>query len=168
MGRLVADGVCVAIKYAVTRANPSHDAYLEGLLKRVPHERVISGMGERPAVVHLREWKLAGFTTGSGCIAPRMSRAILDACRDGKFQDAETLRDRFLPLEDLRDAWNPAKVLHHAVELAGVASTGPVPPFLSLLASGQVEQTAPLARALAETNAAFQSRENQAAATSQT
>ena len=158
VGRLVADDICVAIKYAITRANPSHDTYLEGLLKRVARERVVSGMGERPALVHMRKWELAGFTTGSGCIAPSLSQAIFDACGTGDFTRAETLRSGFLPLEDLRDAWNPAKVLHHAVELAEVAATGPVPPFLSSLTSAQIEQTATVARALAEANAAFQAR----------
>lgn len=153
--RLVGDGLCVAIKYAVVRANPAEDAYLEGLLKRVDRDKVISGMGERPAVVHLREWKLPGFTTGSGCLAPRLSQAIFRACRRGDFMMAEELRARFLPLEDLRDAWNPAKVLHHAMELAGIAATGAVPPFLSRLSPTQLEQLAPVARALAEADRQF-------------
>ena len=31
----------------------------------------------------------------------------------------------FMPLEDLRDAWGPARVLHHATELAGIAADRP-------------------------------------------
>jgi len=42
VARLVDDGVCVAIKYAVVRADPARDAYLEQLLKRVDRNRVIS------------------------------------------------------------------------------------------------------------------------------
>src|SRR5712691_2867305 len=35
VARLVDDGVCIGIKYAVVRVDPSRDAYLEGLLRRV-------------------------------------------------------------------------------------------------------------------------------------
>ncbi|MBI3879131.1 MAG: dihydrodipicolinate synthase family protein [Verrucomicrobia bacterium] len=149
VGRLVADGLCVAIKYAVVRANPAEDAYLASLLRRVDRNLVVSGMGERPAVVHLRDWKLPGFTTGSGCLAPRMSQRIFEACGRGDFAAAEKLREKFLPLEDLRDAWNPARVLHHATELAGIADTGSVAPFLSALSRAQLDQLAPVARELA-------------------
>src|SRR3954447_14220798 len=57
VGRLVNDGVAVAIKYAVVRDHPESDPYLAGLLRRVDASRVISGMGERPAVVHLRDFR---------------------------------------------------------------------------------------------------------------
>jgi hypothetical protein len=55
-----------------------------------------------------------------------------------------------MPLEDLRDAWGPARVLHHATELAGIAPTGPVPPYVSGLDAKSVEQLRPVARALRE------------------
>src|SRR5215217_762403 len=70
VGRLIRDGAAVAIKYAVVRDDPRQDAYLDGLLQRVDRARVVSGIGERPAVVHMRDFTLTGFTTGSGCIAP--------------------------------------------------------------------------------------------------
>jgi dihydrodipicolinate synthase/N-acetylneuraminate lyase len=133
VARLVDDGVCVGIKYAVVRRDPRQDDYLQGLLKRVDRKFVISGIGERPAVIHLRDWQLPGFTTGSGCIAPRLSQQIFEACRRGDFDQAENLRDQFLPLEDLRDAGGPARVLHAAVEHAGIGRTGGIPPFVSLL-----------------------------------
>lgn len=153
VARLVDEGVCVAIKYAVVRQNPAEDAYLESLLKRVDRARVVSGIGERPAVAHLRDWKLPGFTTGSGCIAPRLSGRIFEACVKEDYETAERLRAEFLPLEDLRDAWSPAKVLHSATRLAGVAETGPAPPFLSLLSEKQLQEIAPVARALLERDA---------------
>ena len=153
VGRLAAEGVCVAIKYAIVRADPSKDAYLDGLLKRVDRNKIISGIGERPAVVHMREWKLPGFTTGSGCIAPGLSNAIFDAFSHGDFAAAAELRSEFLPLEDLRDAWGPSRVLHYATELAGVADMGPLLPFLSALSPSQFEALAPVARALAVRNA---------------
>jgi dihydrodipicolinate synthase/N-acetylneuraminate lyase len=153
VARLADEGVCVAIKYAVVRQNLAEDAYLDSLLKRVDRARVISGIGERPAVVHMRDWRLPGFTTGSGCVAPRLSGKIFEACVKGDNEMAEELRAEFLPLEDLRDAWNPAKVLHFATQLAGVAETGPVAPFLSSLTERQLEGLAPVARALVELNA---------------
>jgi dihydrodipicolinate synthase/N-acetylneuraminate lyase len=153
VARLVNEGVCVAIKYAVVRQNLVDDAYLDSLLKRVDRARVISGIGERPAVVHMRDWRLPGFTTGSGCVAPRLSGKIFEACVNGDNEMAEELRAEFLPLEDLRDAWNPAKVLHFATQLAGVAETGPVAPFLSSLTERQLEGLAPVARELVELNA---------------
>jgi dihydrodipicolinate synthase/N-acetylneuraminate lyase len=153
IARLVADGVCVGIKYAVVRRNPAADAYLNALLEQVDRRLVVSGIGERPAVTHLRDWQLPGFTTGSGCIAPRLSQLLLEACAQGDFGRAETLRAQFMPLEDLRDAWNPAKVLHFATALAGIAETGAVPPYLSALSAEQQEKLAPVARALVGQNA---------------
>src|SRR5258706_6549230 len=153
VGRLVADGVCAAIKYAVVRDDPGKDAYLDGLLRRVDRRRVVSGMGERPAVVHLRDFKLAGMTTGSGCIAPRLSNRMLEACLAKEWTQAEALWATFKPLEDLRDAWGPARVLHHATELCGVARTGPIPPFVSALDGPKLEALAPVARALKEGDA---------------
>lgn len=148
LGRLCGDGVGVAIKYAVVREDPVRDTYLEGLLKRVDPARVASGIGERPAVIHLRDWELPGFTTGSGCVAPAWTQRLFEACAAHRWEEAEAIRARFLPLENCRDAWNPAKVLHHAVQLAGVAQTGPLPPFVSELDATQLariqEALAPL------------------------
>jgi dihydrodipicolinate synthase/N-acetylneuraminate lyase len=153
VARLVDEDVCVAIKYAVVRPNPAEDAYLESLLKRVDRARVISGIGERPAVIHMRDWNLPGFTTGSGCVAPRLSGLIFEACVEGDYETAEKLRAEFLPLEDLRDAWSPAKVLHFATQLAGVAEAGPVAPFLSSLSEERLKELAPVARRLVERSA---------------
>ncbi len=153
VGRLVADGICAAIKYAVVRDDPAEDAYLESLLTRVERSVVISGIGERPAVVHMRDWGLPGFTTGSGCVAPGLSAAIHAACVAGDFDAALRLREAFLPLEDLRDAWSPPKVLHHATALAGIAETGPVTPFLSELSEERRNEIGPVARELFEVDA---------------
>jgi dihydrodipicolinate synthase/N-acetylneuraminate lyase len=153
VGRLVDDGVAIAIKYAVVRDNPLADPYLDGLLWRVDRARVISGMGERPAIEHLRDYRLGGLTTGSGCIAPRQCQELFDASRAGDWTRARALRTHFMPLEDLRDAWGPARVLHHATELAGIAPTGPIPPYVSALDEQQVEQLSPVAHALREGDA---------------
>src|SRR5262245_49845360 len=150
MGRLVDSGVAAAIKYAIVLPDPAVDPYLDGLLWRVDARRIISGMGERPAIVHLRDRGLGGLTTGSGCIAPRRCRAFFDACRARDWPRAEALQSTFMPLEDLRDAWGPARVLHHATELAGIAATGPIPPYVSALEPDQIARLAPVARALRE------------------
>ena len=150
VGRLMADGVAVAIKYAVVLDDPRRDPYLDGLLRRVDRTRVVSGMGERPAVAHMRDFELLGFTTGSGCIAPALCSALFAACRARDWTGAEAIREAFMPLEDQRDAWGPARVLHHATELAGIAPSGPIPPYVSPLDRGQLEQLAPVARALRE------------------
>jgi dihydrodipicolinate synthase/N-acetylneuraminate lyase len=148
VGRLVNDGVAVAIKYAVVLDDPRRDSYLDGLLRRVDRQRVISGMGERPAIVHMRDFALPGFTTGSGCIASSTCSRLFEACVVKDWARAEELRSQFMPLEDLRDAWGPARVLHHATELAGIAQTGPIPPYVSVLGDTQVEALAPVAREL--------------------
>ncbi|MGH9663023.1 MAG: hypothetical protein ACRD9L_01195, partial [Bryobacteraceae bacterium] len=163
VGRLVDNGTCVAIKYAVVLNDPSNDPYLEGLLRRVDRRRVISGMGERPAICHLRDFKLPGFTTGSGCIAPFLSNALLAACRRADWAEAETIRANFLPLEDLRDAWGPARVLHAATELADLARCGPLIPYVSPLTEERRRELAPVAAQLAQRDAVARSLQTAAA-----
>lgn len=153
VGRLVEDGVAAAIKYAVVRDDPQSDAYLASLLRRVEPRRIISGMGERPAIVHFRDFGLGGMTTGSGCLAPRRCSDLFAACGRQDWADAERVRALFMPLEDLRDAWGPARVLHHASDLAGIAPSGPIPPFVSGLGRPQLDALAPVARALREADA---------------
>jgi dihydrodipicolinate synthase/N-acetylneuraminate lyase len=148
VARLVADGTCVAIKYAVVRPDPAKDPYLEGLLQRVDRRRVVSGIGERPAIAHMSGFRLPGFTTGSGCLAPALTRALHEACARGAWVDAEALRALFLPLEDKRDVWGPARVLHAAIELGGVAKTGPIPPFVTALGEARRRELEPIAREL--------------------
>jgi len=148
VARLVDEGLCVAIKYAVVRTDPGVDPYLDALLERVDSKRVVSGIGERPATLHMNRFGLPGFTTGSGCIAPSLTSALFAACARGSWDDAEALRALFLPLEDRRDAWGPARVLHAATELAEVAKTGAIPPFVTALAEGQRGALEPLAREL--------------------
>jgi dihydrodipicolinate synthase/N-acetylneuraminate lyase len=74
------------------REDPSHDAYLDAILKELPREVVVSGIGERPAIVHLRDFHLTSFTTGSGCIAPHLSMALLDALKAQALRRREKLR----------------------------------------------------------------------------
>jgi len=163
VARLLDDGVCAGIKYAIARHDPADDPYLEGLLRRVDRDFIISGIGERPAVVHLRHWGLPGFTTGSGCLAPRLSQRLFEACADANYDEALRLRAEFLSLEDLRDAWNPAKVLHAAIQSAGIANTGPVPPLLSDLSAAQTEKVSAVAGALLERESTMDQKTAEAA-----
>lgn len=131
LARLHADGVIAAIKYAIVREDPKVDPFLEEVLNGVDRSLVISGIGERPAIDHFRQFGLQAFTSGSVCIGPYLSTAILKALQAGDIAKAERVRELFLPLEDLRDAHSPLRVLHEAVRLAGIAETGPIQPFLS-------------------------------------
>ena len=148
VARLVDDGICVGIKYAVVREDPTQDSYLDALLARVDRKHVISGIGERPAIVHLCDWQLTGFTTGSGCIAPKLTQRLFEASTQERFDAASEIREKFIPLEDLRDAWGPARVLHHATELARIAKTGPIPPYVSELSLEQTQRVGAVASEL--------------------
>jgi dihydrodipicolinate synthase/N-acetylneuraminate lyase len=131
LARLVDDGTLLAVKYAIPRANPADDPYLRRLLQSVKPSRVVSGMGERPALVHVRDFGLAAWTTGSGCIAPRAVMALLRAAKADRTEEAQRLYDAFLPLESLRDEISLIRVLHDAVTHSGIADMGPIQPLLS-------------------------------------
>ena len=148
IARLHDDDVICAVKYAVARQSPREDSYLQGLVDRIGCRRIISGIGERPAVVHLARFRLGTFTSGSVCVAPRASGQLLRALRAGDLERAERIRAAFLPLEDLRDSLGPIRVLHDAVALAGIAETGPLLPLLSNLDEAERERVASAAREL--------------------
>ncbi len=158
VARLIDSGVCIGIKYAVVRQDPSQDKYLESLLRRVDRSKVISGIGERPAIVHLRDFGLNGFTTGSGCVAPRLSNDLFDALQRRDYTAAAAIREEFIPLEDLRDAWGPSKVLHFATAaLSGLSATRPILPYSSPLSEAQQKELAAVTRELLARNAAASS-----------
>jgi dihydrodipicolinate synthase/N-acetylneuraminate lyase len=131
--RLADEKLISGVKYATVRADTSNDDYLRRLTKLVDPRIIISGIGEQPAIVHLRDFGLGGFTSGCVCVAPRLSAKMLNAIRAKDWPRAEQVRQRFKPLEDLRNAINPIRVLHEAVRLAGIADTGPLLPLLSNL-----------------------------------
>lgn len=146
--RLAVAGVVAAVKYAIVRDDPARDPFLAELVQRIDRTRIVSGIGERPAIVHLREFGLAGFTSGSVCIAPRGSMALLAALRAHDDATAERVRTAYIPLEDLRDALSPIVVLHEAVTLAGIADMGPILPMLSNLAVAEHPRVRAAAMAL--------------------
>ena len=125
IAKLAESGTISGIKYAIVRDDPANDPYLRKLCERVDRKMIISGLGEQPAIVHLRDYGLPGFTAGVVCVAPRVTCDMLKAIRAGDFARAEKIRQICKPLEDLRNAINPVRVLHEAVRLAGIANTGP-------------------------------------------
>jgi dihydrodipicolinate synthase/N-acetylneuraminate lyase len=134
------DGVLAAIKYAVVRDNPADDPYLKSLVADVDPSIIVSGIGEQPAIVHLRDFGLNGFTAGCVCVAPKLSMQLLQAIKAGDFEHAETIREIFVELEDLRNNINPIRVLHEAVRLAGIADTGSLTPLLSGIESDDLKK----------------------------
>jgi dihydrodipicolinate synthase/N-acetylneuraminate lyase len=153
LARLVGDGSVCAVKYAIVRRDPADDPFLEELLARIDPARVVSGIGERPAIVHWTRFGLRAFTSGSVCVAPALSNALHEALQRDDLAEAERLRALFLALEDLRDAYSPILVLHEAVRLAGIAETGPILPFLANLDEASVlAEIGAAARALRAAN----------------
>jgi dihydrodipicolinate synthase/N-acetylneuraminate lyase len=132
--RLADAGVICGVKYAIVRPDPARDEYLQKLVRLVDPKMIISGIGEQPAITHLRNFGLGGFTSGCVCVAPKLAARMLEAMRNENWADAERTRKIFQPLEDLRNAINPIRVLHEAVRLAGIADTGPLLPLLSNVA----------------------------------
>ena len=130
---LVDDGLVCAIKYAVVRDDPKQDKYLSALIQSVDPSIIISGIGEQPAIVHMRHFNMVSFTSGCVCVAPGLSMAMLKAVQTGDFEKAEAIRRIFSPLEDLRNGIHPVRVLHDAISLAGIARMGPILPLLSNL-----------------------------------
>ncbi len=128
---LVNDGLISWIKYAVVKPDPAQDAYLSKLITLVNTDLIVSGIGEQPAIIHLRDFGITGFTAGCVCVKPQLSTDMMHAIHAGDYEKAEQIRAIFKPLEDLRNAHSPILVLHHAVALAGIAQTGPALPLLT-------------------------------------
>lgn len=141
VGTLARDGAICAIKYAVVLDDPLKDEYLRKVLNSVSRDLIISGIGERPAIDHLRDFRLTGFTSGSVCVAPYLSTSLLNALKAKDYARAAEIRELFLPLEDHRDGISPLRVLHEAVTLSGIADMGPMSPMLS-----NIDDPAQLAR----------------------
>jgi dihydrodipicolinate synthase/N-acetylneuraminate lyase len=148
LGALAKDGVICAIKYAIVREHPSDDPYLADLVEQVDRSLIVSGIGERPAIVHWRDYGLRAFTSGSVCVAPRGSMRLLALLKAGRYEEAAKVRAAYIPLEDQRDALGPIRVLHDAVTLAGIAEMGPILPMISNLEASERAVVQPIAKAL--------------------
>lgn len=143
---LVEDGLVAFIKYAIVRDDPAEDDFLQRLVDRVDPKHICSGIGEQPALIHMKKFGCCGYTSGCVCVNPALSQRMLAAINDGDYDRAEDIRKSFLPLEDLRNQINPIRVLHEAVELCGIAQTGPHLPLLS----GVADSARPAIQAAAE------------------
>ncbi len=139
---LESDGAISWIKYAVVRDDPAQDDYLREVLDVFPAERVVSGIGEQPAIVHLRDFGVTGFTSGCVCVAPEQSMKMMHAIHQRDFETAESIRKWFCPLEDLRNEISPIRVLHHAITESGIANAGPLLPMLSDLDAQSIQRIA--------------------------
>lgn len=138
VGKLYEDGLVSWIKYAVVLDNPSRDDYLREVLDAVPANRIVSGIGEQPAIVHMRDFGVVGYTSGCVCVAPKLSMLMLKAIQANDYAEAERIRGLFRPLEDLRNSIQPIRVLHQAVHGAGISETGPMVPLLGELNDEQI------------------------------
>lgn len=146
--QLVDDGLISWIKYAIVREDPSEDTYLSELIECVDPSLIVSGIGEQPAVVHLRDFGVNSFTAGCICLRPELSAELLKTIQAGDFDRAAEIQEIFRPLEDLRNAINPVRVLHSAVASAGIANTGALTPLISELSSDETSTVAAVARQL--------------------
>lgn len=148
VGKLVADGVACAVKYGTVRRDPSNDPYLTELTQHVDPKLILSGIGETPAIIHLRDFGLQGFTSGSVCIAPRGSMKMLQLIKAGRYDEAAEIREAYAEMEACRDSISPIRTLHEAVTLSGIADMGPMLPMLSNIGSEHHARVGAAARAL--------------------
>jgi dihydrodipicolinate synthase/N-acetylneuraminate lyase len=152
ISRLASSGVICGIKYAIVRPDAAHDPFLSALCDAVDRRLIISGLGEQPAIIHMRDFKLPGFTAGVINIAPAAFAAMLKAIRAGDYATADRIRLICKPLEDLRNQINPVRVLHEAVRLCGIADTGPLLPLMSNLDPADHPKVAEAAKTLLAAN----------------
>ena len=145
---LVDEGRVASVKYAPVRADPAKDDYLRALCDAVDVRYIVSGIGERPAIVHLRDFGLTSFTSGSICVAPNGTMKLLALLKAKRYEEAEAVRSVYMPFEDCRDDISPIRVLHDGITLTGIADMGPMLPMLSGLTAAQRAQVEPVAKAL--------------------
>ena len=140
--KLVKDGLVSWIKYAVVLDQPLEDRYLREVLDVAPANIVVSGIGEQPAIIHMRDFGVGSYTSGCVCVAPKLSMDMLRAIQAKDYAQAESIREVFRPLEDLRNGIQPIRVLHHAVKAADIADTGPMQPLLGELETSHEQSIA--------------------------
>lgn len=152
---LVDEGRVASVKYAVVRDDPTKDDYLAALCQAVDKKYLVSGIGERPAITHLRDFGITSFTSGSVCLAPAGSMKLLELLKAQQYDEAEKVRATYIPFEDCRDGISPIRVLHDGVTLAGIADMGPMLPMITGLVDAEKTRVLPVAKALAAANADF-------------
>lgn len=133
LARLFDEGYVSFLKYAVVREDWRVDPYLKAIVEVIDPQRIVSGIGEQPAIDHMRTFGLAGFTSGCVCLTPEKSKRMLERIQANDFEEARSIREEYVDLESLRNSINPIRVLHEAVTLSWIADMGPPLPFLSAL-----------------------------------
>jgi len=152
---LVDEGRVASVKYAVVRDDPAKDDYLTALCAAIDKKYLVSGIGERPAITHLRDFGITSFTSGSICIAPAGTMKLLELLKAKRYEEAEKVRALYIPFEDCRDSIAPIRVLHDGVTLAGIADMGPMLPMITGLTDAEKIRVHPVAKALLAANAEF-------------
>lgn len=148
LAKLIEEEAVGFVKYAVERAEPASDSYLDALLDAVGRDRIASGMGETPIADHVGRRNMATFTSGAVCIAPRAVNELLRLLRSGDLRQVQPLLEPFLVFERARSRFGGISVLHDAVTLSGLADCGPMLPMLSSLDAQQRAEIRPLVDAL--------------------
>lgn len=148
LATLIDEGAVSFVKYAVERQNPADDAYLDALLHAVPAPLVASGMGETPIMDHIGRRRLATFTSGAVCIAPRTVGNLLALLRADLLEKANDAVAPFVEFERLRNRFGGIAMLHDAIALAGIADTGPMLPMLANLDARARAAVAPSVQSL--------------------
>ncbi len=152
--QLVNEGLISWIKYAIVRPDTAQDTYLSKLVDLVDRKLIVSGIGEQPAIIHLRDFGITGYTSGCVCVAPALTTEMMNHIHAGNFEAAEAIRQAYEPLENLRNSHGPIPVLHHAVTLSGIADMGPFLPLLAPLSEEIQAAIAPVAKELLTRNSA--------------
>lgn len=150
LSRLLDEGAVTFVKYAVERADPEIDPYLDALIAAIGTARIASGMGETPILDHIGRRGLATFTSGAVCIAPRSAMRLLSLLKAGRIAEARDLAAPFLAFERVRSALGGIQVMHDAVS-ASVADMGPLMPMVSNVSASGMEQVRPVLEGLLAT-----------------
>jgi dihydrodipicolinate synthase/N-acetylneuraminate lyase len=126
---LLKDGALCGVEYGIGPAADGSLPDLEELLALTGSaDRLIDGAGEI-SIVRTSKFGIKGYTSGSGLLAPSLSMKLLAAVKRGDRATIEKLSAPFAPFEAARAAYSAIPVVHAAIELAGIAKTGPMQPF---------------------------------------
>jgi hypothetical protein len=109
------------------REDPTKDAFLSQLCELVDRATSSAASASVRPSTHLRDFGLAGFTTGSGCVGPRGSAGLLAALKPKDYAPRRGAAGPLHPLEDLRDCHspNPGAASRPGAPWAEIADTGP-------------------------------------------
>ncbi|MBD0417530.1 beta/alpha barrel domain-containing protein [Oryzicola mucosus] len=146
--KLVAEGAVRFVKYAVERADPGEDEYLDSIVAAIGADLVASGMGETPTMNHIGRRGLATYTSGAVCIAPAAAMALLGRLRAGGLANDEPELATFLEFERVRMQLGGIQVLHSAVTASGIADMGPIMPLVSLVKERNMPEVMPVLKEL--------------------